>query len=141
MYKGSNDPNIHIFVEAFVKAIEFVKECTIRHAPETLYVDPSDRVEKYEDYYTKISHDKVDALAIEVNASDKDNDIVMDLSTGLFGGLSDIDDLNYGIILQPRLVDDAVIKRFGEVGIKFLFTDKIIMPQGIVIGNDAKDKK
>lgn len=38
-----------------------------------------------------------------------------------------------GVVLQPSTVDKELIKRFGEVALKFMFTNRVIIPGGVVV--------
>jgi len=44
-------------------------------------------------------------------------------------------------VLQPISVDKGLIRRFGEVALKFMFTNRVIIPGGVIIDEKEGDTK
>lgn len=94
--------------DAFNAGIDLVTECVLKHSPEP---------EKHPDI-----HDML-------NAGGK----VYDVTTNTISTIQDITESDNPVIVQPLAVDKALITRFGEVALKFLFTNRIIIPGGVFV--------
>jgi hypothetical protein len=103
----------NIFYKSIMKMVEllYVNLCPLKHDIENIYTT-SELINK-----TDISFNVVSG---EATLFDKKN----------------LKSLNKSLILQPKSTDIEFVKRFGEVAIKFLFTNIVLIPDGVFI----KDK-
>jgi hypothetical protein len=112
---SSNSELVTDIISAYLSGIKTLSECSMRHLPSTDVA------------LLKVS---ADTLGVVYNVAIK---CVRELKDCLDP------DKCVATVLQPITVDKELIKRFGEVALKFLFTNRVIIPGGVVIDQE-KDK-
>ena len=105
-------------VRSYIEAIKLVKEYTIKYAPKRINGD----------------------LTTSLIKKAEDQNGCLNVLTGIIGSHLDIAGNNTPVITQPVIVDMSLIRRFGEVALKFLFTSRIVIPNGVILKEDKNVK-
>lgn len=95
-------------IEAYKHGVSALADCFIKHVPDS----------KRALIHDAFKDDDIYNVAIECRRS-------------LLDCLDD--DRAEAVVLQPVTVDKELIKRFGEVALKFMFTNRVIIPGGVVV--------
>jgi hypothetical protein len=126
-----------IFLNAFHSMLEliYIDKAPI---PKEQYLDPFTRL-GMKLRGKKLPTSRVKELKDYIYGNrDYDRDMTsMDVTTGEVRWFTR-DDIMRGSsnIIQPKSIDTEFLKRFGEVAIKFLFTNEVLIPDGVNINQD-----
>lgn len=132
---------------AFIKGIDKVRENSLKRTPEKYFITTSEdcdfeltsilvkHSESGENDYVDISELTKDPRFINYVISKKG--YVFNVLNGFLATIDDVKSTDMAVILQPISVDQALLKRFGEVALKFLFTERIVVPGGVVVNDNS----
>jgi chaperonin GroEL (HSP60 family) len=118
--KEADEP-VNVIASAFYEGIHELQGYVFKHCPEFLQVNDSE-----DDCIIFQSTETIHAML-------EKGDIVYDVNTGHLTTLQDLPRRDLVVIVQPLAVDKALIQRFGEVALKFLFTNRVVIPGGVVV--------
>jgi hypothetical protein len=139
---------ISVISKAFLNGINTVRDYSLELAPlEYVLTAEGDRLQHYKKLEMTAKGNGIKVVGSSVTIQPvvlseneefqshcmQNNGYIFDVLSGEISFMSDIKAASKAVIIQPKSVDLALIKRFGEVAIKFLFTERIVVPGGVVV--------
>jgi hypothetical protein len=147
--KENPDSVVAVIASSFLGGIESVRRYTLTLAPDeyTVRISNSEETRFYKALAIACGNEGIEVNGtivkikpLELAENDafqkhmlNEGGYIFDVNTGDISVVSDVKDAGKAVIVQPKSVDLAMIKRFGEVAIKFLFTERIVVPGGVVV--------
>jgi hypothetical protein len=126
-----------VLAHAFISGIQFVEMCVLKYSPtpDLNEILPLTETEPSREWIASKLEISQFLTAREMGLC------VYDVMTNSFVNLEMAETKGNHVIVQPISTDIAMMNRFGEVALKFLFANRIMVPNSVVVNDDPKSKE